>query len=198
MRIGSYIAVALLCCVPGLTAVAHAQSESPGRSESPTPSESPGQAVLATAHLDSVVELPLFFRLYRARLPAAQHASYQGSNAMLYDLAGASTIQVEGAAAEPLAEGAGTFIAAGQRVTISAASSEPADLLLFLLTARPNQGRRLLSHPAVAQELYRTGDPLPGLKAGPYEFTLVRLTLPPGTPADPAHSRSGAALDYVL
>ena len=84
MRIGSYIAIALLGCVPGLTAVAQAQSESPA------------QAVLATAHLDSVVELPLFFRLYRARLPAAQQASYQGSNAMLYDLSGASTIQVEG------------------------------------------------------------------------------------------------------
>src|SRR5437667_5084846 len=104
MRIGSYIAVALLCCVPGLTTVAHAQSESPGQTESR------GQAVLATAHLDSVVELPLFFRLYRARLPAAQHASYQGSNAMLYDLAGASTIQLDGAAPEPLAEGAGAFI----------------------------------------------------------------------------------------
>ena len=186
MRIGSYIAIALLGCVPGLTAVAQAQSESPA------------QAVLATAHLDSVVELPLFFRLYRARLPAAQHASYQGSNAMLYDLAGASTIQVEGAAPEPLAEGAGAFIAAGQQVTISAASSEPTDLLLFLLTARPNQGRRLLSRPAVAQELYRTGDPLPGLKGGSYTFTLVRLTFPAGMPADPPHSRSGAALDYVL
>src|SRR5437588_10327935 len=121
MRISSYIAVALLCCVPGLTAAVHAQPESPG------------QALLATAHLDSVVELPLFFRLYRARVPAAQHASYQGSNAMLYDLAGSSTIQVEGAAAKPLVEGAGTFIAAGQRVTISAAPSEPTDLLLFLL-----------------------------------------------------------------
>src|SRR5229473_3115487 len=114
-------------------------------------SESPATTVLASGHLDSVVELPLFLRLYRARLPAAQHASYQGSTAMLYDLSGASTIQVDGGAAQPLAEGAGTFIAAGQEVTISAAESQPTDLLVFLLTARPNQERRLLSRPAVAQ-----------------------------------------------
>jgi quercetin dioxygenase-like cupin family protein len=156
------------------------------------------RTLLASGHLDSVVELPLFFRLYRARLPAAQHATYQGSNVMLYDLSGASTIQVAGGAAQPFAEGTGAFIAAGQEVTISAAESEPTDLLLFLLTARPNQGRRLLSRPAIAQELLRTGDPLPGLKAGPYEFSLVRVAFPPGMEADPAHYRSGAALDYVL
>src|SRR5439155_20820143 len=107
-------------------------------------SESPGTTVLASGHLDSVVELPLFLRLYRARLPAAQHASYQGSSALLYDLSGTSMIQIGGGTAEPLAEGAGAFIAAGQEVTITAAESEPTDLLLFLLTARPNQGRRLL------------------------------------------------------
>src|SRR4029077_5599972 len=149
-------------------------------------------------HLDSVVDLPLFLRLYRARVPAAQHATYQGSHALLYDLSGAATIEAEGGAAQPLGEGAGAFIAAGQQVTITDAESGPTDLLLFLLTARPNQGRWLLGRPAVAQELYRTGDPLPGLKPGPYEFSLVRLTFPPGMQADPAHSRTGAALDYVL
>jgi quercetin dioxygenase-like cupin family protein len=186
MRILSCLAIALLGCLPGSTVFAQDQPAGAVRTQ------------LASGHLDSVVELPLFFRLYRARLPAAQHATYQGSSAMLYDLSGASTIDVEGGAAQPLAEGAGVFIPAGQQVTISAAEAEPTDLLLFLLTARPNQGRRLLSRPAVAQELYRTGDPLPGLKAGPYEFSLVRLIFPPGIPANPAHSRSGAALDYVL
>jgi quercetin dioxygenase-like cupin family protein len=186
MPIRPGLALVLVVALLGLPAAAQAQSENAD------------QSVLATGHLDSVVDLPLFLRLYRARLPAAQHASYQGSNAMLYDLSGAATIQVEGTAAQPLGEGEGAFIAAGQQVTITAAESEPTDLLLFLLTARPNQGRRLLSRPAVAQELYRTGDPLPGLKAGPYEFTLARLTFPPGMPPDPPHSRSGAALDYIL
>jgi len=186
MRIRPGLATVLVVALLGMPAVAEPQSDRPA------------VTVLASGHLDSVIEVPLFFRLYRARLPAAQHASYQGSSAMLYDLSGASMIQIGGGAAEPLAEGAGVFIAAGQEVTITAAASEPTDLLLFLLTARPNQGRRLLSRPAVAQELLRTGDPLPGLKAGPYEFSLVRVTFPPGMQADPAHYRSGAALDYVL
>jgi len=161
-------------------------------------SESPDQTVLARGHLDSVIALPLFFRLYRAHLPAAQHASYEGSSAMLYDLSGGATIQIDGGTAQPLAEGAGVFIAAGRDATITATASEPTELLLFLLTARPNQGGGPLSHPAVTQELYRTGDPLPGLKAGPYQFSLMRLTFPPGMQADPAYYRSGAALDYVL
>jgi quercetin dioxygenase-like cupin family protein len=186
MRIRAGLAAVLVFALPGMPALAQPQSESPALT------------VLASVHLDSVIELPLFFRLYGGHLPAAQHASYQGSSAMLYDLSGASTIHIDGGTAQPLAEGAGVFIAAGQEVTITATESEPTDLLLFLLTARPNQGGRLLSRPAVAQELYRTGDPLPGLKAGPYEFSLVRLTFPPGMQADPAHSRSGAALDYVL
>jgi quercetin dioxygenase-like cupin family protein len=186
MPIRAGLAAVLVAPLLGMPALAQPQSASPALS------------VLASAHLDSVIELPLFFRLYRAHLPAAQHASYEGSSAMLYDLSGAATIQIDGAAAQPLAEGAGIFIAAGREVTITATQSEPTELLLFLLTARPNQGRGLISRPAVAQELYRTGDPLPGLKAGPYEFSLVRLTFPPGMPADPAYYRSGAALDYVL
>src|SRR6266481_1998507 len=171
MRTFSCLAIALLCCSPASKAVAQDRPAATART------------LLASGHLASVVDLPLFLRLYRARLPAGQHASYQGSSALLYDLSGTSTIDIDGAAAQPLAEGAGTFIAAGQAVTIRAADSEPTDLLLFLLTARPNQGRRLLSHPAVAQELYRTGDPLPGLKAGPYEFSLARLVFPPGMQA---------------
>jgi quercetin dioxygenase-like cupin family protein len=160
-------------------------------------SASPPPTLLATGHLASLVELPFFFRLYRVRLPAAERASYSGSSAMLYDVSGASTID-SGGSAKPLAEGAGAFIAAGQGVTISAAAAEPADLLLFVLTARPNQRKPLVDRPAVAKELFRTPDPLPGLKAGPYEFTLARVAFPAGMPANAAHYRSGAALDYVL
>jgi len=152
---------------------------------------------LAAAHLASVVNLPLYFRLYHARLPAAQSTFYQGSNAMLYDLSGAAAITIDGGAAQTLAEGAGAFLGTDQEVTISAASSEPADLLLFVLTARPNQ-RPPVDRPAAAAELYRTPDALPGLEAGPYEFTLTRVTFPAGMPANPPHYRSGAALSCVI
>jgi len=152
---------------------------------------------LAAAHLASVVDLPLYFRLYHARLPAAQSTFYHGANAMLYELSGAAAITIDGGAAQTLAEGAGAFLATGQEVTITAASSEPADLLLFVLTALPNQ-RPPLDRPAAAVELYRTPDALPGLEAGPYEFSLTRVTFPAGMPTNPPHYRTGAALYCVI
>ena len=47
-------------------------------------------------------------------------------------------------------------------------------------------------------ELYRTPWPIADLKAGPYEFTLTRVTFPPRMPPNVPHYRSGAALYYVL
>ena len=185
MRIRSWLMLVLALSAPAPPA--------PGQ----TPPANTVRTLLATGHLASVAEMPLYFRLYRVRLPAGQHSSRSGSNAMLYDLSGASAIDI-GGTTQPLAEGAGAFIPAGQAATISASGSEPASLLLFLLTAGPNQRRPLLDGPAVVGELYRTTEPLPGLKPGPYEFSLTRVALPPGMPANPAHYRSGAALYYVI
>jgi hypothetical protein len=185
-----------LAFIPGLAFVlslALPGMHAPAQSES----EGPVSALLATGHLASVVDMPLYFRLYRAHLPAAQHASYRGSSAMLYDLSGAPAIGIDGGGGQPLAQGAGAFVAAGQTVVIGASGSEPADLLLFVLTARPNQ-LPPLDRPAIVKELYRTPDPLPDLRTGPYEFSLARLTFPTAMPAGPAGYRSGAALDYVL
>jgi hypothetical protein len=107
--------------------------------------------------------MPLYFRLYRARLPPAGHTAYEGANALLYELSGAASLEIQGGAMQLVAEGDGAFIAAGQIVTIRASTSAPADLLLFLLTVRPNQRRPALDRPAVSRELFRTPDPLPGL-----------------------------------
>jgi hypothetical protein len=196
MRIGRRLAfissleLALVVAVLGMHAAAQSQSAQPQ-------SEGPVSALLATGHLASVVDMPIYFRLYRARLPAAQHASYRGSSAMLYDLSGAPAIGIDGGAAQPLDQGTGAFVAAGQTATLSASGSEPSDLLLFVLTARPNQ-LPPLDRPAIVKELYRTPDPLPDLRAGAYEFSLARLRFAAATPAGPAEYRSGAALDYVL
>src|SRR5437867_4453038 len=89
------------------------------------------RTLLAAGRLASVVELPLYFRLYRIHLPAAQHAAHKGESVMLYDLSGTPAMAIEGGAARPLADGDGAFVAGGQEVTISAAASEPAELLAF-------------------------------------------------------------------
>jgi mannose-6-phosphate isomerase-like protein (cupin superfamily) len=179
------LALAIVLLLPTFPAIG--QTEPPGTLGMP----------LATARLGSVVGMPLYFRLYRVHLPAGKQGSYEGSSALLYALSGAATMTVAGGAAQPLGEGAGAFIAAGQSVTLRASASEPTQLLWFLLTALPNQRRPVLDRPAIVQELFRTPDALPGLQEGPYEFSLARLTLPPGAAANSADSRSGAALDYV-
>lgn len=186
MRINPYLALALVAALVAREAVAQPRSASPA----PT--------LLAKGRLASVGDLPLFFRLYRVHLPAAQRAEYEGSSTMVYDLSGEAAIDIGGGATQPLAEGAGAYIAAGQDVTISAAETGPAELLLFVLTARPNERRPLFERPASSAELFRTPEPLQGLEAGPYEFSLSRVTLRAGMPASPAAYRSGAALDYVL
>jgi quercetin dioxygenase-like cupin family protein len=158
---------------------------------------STAQISLAAGRLASVVDIPLFFRLYGVSLPTGQHSSYSGSTAMLYALSGAPTIDLDGTV-QSLAEGAGAFIPAGKAANVGGSGSEPTNLLLFVLTPRPNQRKPLLDRPAVVTELYRTPEPLPGLQAGPYELNLTRVTLPAGMPADPPYVRSGAALNYVL
>jgi hypothetical protein len=185
MRISPCAAVALAVALPAAPAAAQPQSVSPAAT------------VLASGSIASVVDLPLFFRLYRVRFPAAQRAPYEGSSTILYDLSGPAALDIDGAT-HPLAEGTGTFIAAGQTVTIGAGQSAPAEFLFFILTARPNERRPLFERPESVAELFRTEDPLPGLRAGPYEFSLSRATFPAGTPPGPADYRSGAALDYVL
>ena len=185
MPIRPCLAALLACALLGMPAAVRSQSETPAPIR------------LATGHLANVVALPLYFLLYRVHLPAGRHTSYQGASAMLYDLAGAPAVAIDGGEGQPLAAGAGTFIASGQSVTISAAATAPSDLLLFILTHRPNQ-KPPLDRPAIVKELHRTGDPLPGLQAGSYEFSLARLTFPARMPAAPAAYCAGAALDYVL
>src|SRR5262249_52118875 len=68
---------------------------------------------LAVGRLPSVVDMPLFFRLYRVSLPVGQLLSYDASTAMLYGLSGAATIDIDGTA-RPIAEGAALFIPAGK------------------------------------------------------------------------------------
>ena len=80
----------------------------------------------------------------------------------------------------------------------SATGAEPARWLQFILSPAAEAQRRPLGAPASVEELYRTPEPLPGLRAGPYEYSLTRVALPPGMPANPPHYRSGAAMYYVI
>jgi mannose-6-phosphate isomerase-like protein (cupin superfamily) len=153
--------------------------------------------VLASGHFDSIPEMGVYFRIYGARLGAGQHATYAGSNALLYELEGSAAIDIDGTPQDLAAERA-AFVPAGRVTTIRAAGPEAAVLLVFVLSPVPNQRRPVFDRPAVVRELFRTEEPLQGLHPGPYRFSLSRVSMPPGTPAEPSHHRSGAAVDFIL
>jgi len=184
MRSRWRVAFALICCLLPIATVAQNQPASTVRT------------LLATGRVGSVVETPLAFRLLSVRLSSTQRASYSGPNAMLYALSGGLGLEL-GGNSQPLAEGGGAFIPGGQEATFIASGSGPANFLLFVLSPAADVQRPLVGLPAIVEELYRSPEPLPGLQAGPYEFSLTRVSLPPSMPANPPHYRSGDVLYFV-
>jgi quercetin dioxygenase-like cupin family protein len=159
----------------------------------------PGNTVrtlLAVGRLGSVVDTPLHFRLFEVHLPATGRVAYSGPNSMVYGLSGTLAIALD-ATTHTISEGAGAFIPAGRAAAFSVPGAEPASFLQFVLSPAADS-QKPLGDPANVEELYRTTEPLPGLRAGPYEFSLTRVSLPGGMPANPMHYRSGAALYYVI
>ena len=152
----------------------------------------PVRTLLASGPVGSVNQLPLYFRLLAVHLKAGERMSYNGSASMLYALSGRANAVIDGTV-QPLGEGEGVFIPAHHIAEITAKGS--AELLQFVLWSSDDQ-KEIQS--SAVQEIYRTPTPLPDLKAGPHEFSLVRVTFPAGMPANPIHYRSGAALYYVL
>ena len=123
--------------------------------------------------------------------------SHNGPNSMLYVLAGTLAVALDDNA-QTVSEGAGVFIPTGRAAVFGATGIEPSHFLQFVLAPAAEAQKPPLGVPASAEELYRTPEPLPGLRAGPYEFSLTRVTLPAGMPVNPPHYRSGAAMYYVI
>src|SRR5207248_935193 len=97
-----------------------------------------------------------------------------------------------------VAKGDAVLVPAGERATFKSGLDTPVTFIHVVLSTAGELDTRMESPPAVVVELYRTASPIAGLKPGPYEFTIVRVTLPPHFPINPPHHRSGAALYYVF
>ena len=90
------------------------------------------RALLASGRLASVVDTPLYLRLFRVRLPASEQATYTGPNAVLCELSSALTTSI-GGTTETIPEGGGSFIPAGTTMTFRT-NTDPASFLLFVLS----------------------------------------------------------------
>jgi len=157
----------------------------------------PVRVVTASGKLPSAVAAPLHFRLQRLTIPAGQSVTCAGPDMMLYALSGGLDANLDGEK-RVLRGGSALFVAAGQRVTFAATPAGAAAALHFLLSPAAERDAVPCPSPASATELYRTPRPIPGLKPGPYEFIMTRVTVEKGVPRRPMHHRSGAALYYVV
>lgn len=154
------------------------------------------RSVLANSKLASVVDAPRHYRLARVSVPARQATTYSGASGFVFAVSGSLEV-TSGSDHHVLAKGDGLFIDSGRNVTLKAGAGEPAVYLNFALLKADELNQPIAARPAAVTELYRTTSPVPGLKPGPYEFTLVRVSFPPRLPANPLHHRSGAALYFV-
>ena len=121
------------------------------------------RTLLAAGHLGSVVDTPLHLRLFAVRLPAAERVSYSGPNSMLYVLSGKLMVALDGNA-QTVSEGAGVFIPAGRAAVLDATGIDPTRFLQFVLEPAAEAQNSPLGVPARSEELYRTHEPLPGLR----------------------------------
>jgi quercetin dioxygenase-like cupin family protein len=154
------------------------------------------RAVLASAALSSVVDAPRYYKLVRVSLAAKQTTSYNGAIGFVFVLGGSLEV-TSGADSQHVNKEDGLLVAAGRSTAFKAGASEPAVFLHFVLPTAGELDQPMEGRPAVVTELYVTQSPIPGLKPGPYEFTLGRVSFPPRLPANPFHHRSGAALYFI-
>lgn len=152
--------------------------------------------VLAGGPLRTAVDAPVFFRVLRVSLGAAQSTTYAGLDGVIYQVTGSLALGGSSGSVT-LREGDGAFLPAGESVTATAGPAL-ATYLHFIVVREPDLKRTIASSAATVTELRPPMGPLPGLKPGPYEFTLTRVTLPPRFPRNAPHMRSGGAVYVIL
>jgi mannose-6-phosphate isomerase-like protein (cupin superfamily) len=94
--------------------------------------------------------------------------------------------------------GDGVFLPAGTQFSIETVDlAHPPTYLQFLLSPTPGADVAAEANGQMV-ELYRSPGPVPGLTRERNLLSLTKVPVPPQSPPDPLHRRSGAALHYVL
>jgi quercetin dioxygenase-like cupin family protein len=157
----------------------------------------PIRNVLALGRVASMVEKPVELTLSRVSISADASVNYLGDQSAIYVVSGALVV-TSGNQSQSIQQGDGAFIPSNTKTTLQAGANASAEILQYQLTATNNSAGPTLGAPAVATELRRMAIPSNTLKPGPYEFSLTRVTLSAGASGPKPHTRSGAALYYVL
>ena len=160
-----------------------------------TYSSSPFRQMIVTATVRDR-NVPLYFSIRAGTLGSDKTKGVASEDGIYYQSSGAVQISTAGHITT-LFPGQGMFMPVGTRFALKAddAGQSPT-YLQFLLASAPG------SEPAqpigTSVEVYRSPSPIPELMPGSNLVTLSRVPVPPESPCDPLHQRSGAALHYIL
>ena len=160
-----------------------------------TPPAPAGRTVVAATKLANVTGKPLRFKAVGFEISPGAKENFATTDGILYQVSGSLEVST-GTETKTLTPGEGTYIAAAKSVSVRASGGERSVSLHFLLVPEgdADQPETL----AFAKELYHIAAPIPGLKSGPYDLNLTRVTFPAHMPSNAPHHRSGAALYYVI
>jgi quercetin dioxygenase-like cupin family protein len=149
--------------------------------------------VIAATKLASVTDKPLYFRAVSIALPPGAQQAVSIEDGILYQLAGSAEVSAS-SETSTLNAGSGMLAAGGKSISLRSSGAEPSLSLYFELT-----GKDAAQAPSSNEkELFRTTQPIAGLKRGPYDLNLTRVTFPAQLPSNAPHHRTGAALYYIV
>jgi hypothetical protein len=107
-------------------------------------------------------------------------------NSILYQPSGSVEVAI-GAELTPIMAGRGMFIATGKSVSLKGTGAEPSTSLVFELVSPAGLSIPADGTPSNVKEIYRTAQPIAGLKPGAHDFNMTRVTFPAGMPSHPPH-----------
>jgi len=165
--------------------------------QSPSPSAGPIRTVLALGRVSGPFQALMQLNLSRVIIPAGASARYVGVAAMIYLTAGAVVVST-GADRRTIRESEGLHIPANVETTLEAPADGKAEMLVYrLMPDTNNDSVSAIGSPASSTVIHRMKLST-SLKSGPFEFSMTRVTLPAGATRPRPHTRTGAALYYVL
>jgi mannose-6-phosphate isomerase-like protein (cupin superfamily) len=139
----------------------------------------------------------LYFSVIAGTFWSHEMHKLASSDGVYYQFGGAVYLTADGKT-NTLEPGDGVFLQAGTQFSVEAVDmARPPTYLQFLLSSTPGSDVPVGADGQTV-ELYRSPGPVPGLTRTRNLLSLTRVPVPPQSPPDPLHRRSGAALHYVL
>lgn len=101
---------------------------------------------------------------------------------MIYVLSGTPAVTVANDR-RSLQQGEGIHLPPGINVSIQAEAGATAELVQYQLGRSADLAKSVMRAPASVTDLHQMNIPANALKPGPYEFSMIRVTLPAGHPS---------------